>query len=105
MKLKREEYCIIWRDKNFSSKQINNVSNEINRNILFKQLSYIRQYVNFNVYPCDSTEEALKLVKRKKFNKIILISNVGNYNGGKIFIDEARKIICSNIVALFFVII
>ena len=103
IKLKREEYCIIWRDINFSAQQINNNSNESIRNILVKQLSYIRQYINYNVYPCDSTEEAIKLVKRKKFNKIILISNIGNDYGGKIFIDEARKLLCSDVIVLFFV--
>ena len=34
----------------------------------------------------------MKLVKRKKYNKIILISNVGKNLGGKHFVEEARKI-------------
>ena len=41
-----------------------------------------------------------KLLK-KKFNKIILISNVGSDLGGKEFIINARKIIGSEIVVLF----
>ena len=103
IKLKREEYCIIWRDKYFSKKKINNYPYfENNKKILSKQLINIEQYVNYNVYPCDSTKEALKLVQRKKFNKIILISNIGNDYEGKIFIDEARKLIENDIVALFF---
>ena len=40
-------------------------------------------------------------MKRKKFNKIILISNVGENFGGKLFIDEARKIIGNNVIVLF----
>ena len=38
---------------------------------------------------------------KKKFNKIILISNVGSDLGGKEFIINARKIIGSEIVVLF----
>ena len=104
IKLKREEYCIIWRDIYFSAKTFNNNPHfENNKKIISKQLTNVEQYVNYNVYPCDSTEEALKLIKRKKFNKIILISNVGNYNEGKIFIDEARKLIGNDVITLFFV--
>ena len=32
---------------------------------------------NYNLYPANSTLEALKLVWKKKYNKIILISNCG----------------------------
>ena len=104
IKLKREEYCIIWRDIYFSAKSFNiNPHFENNKKILSKQLTNVEQYVNYNVYPCDSTEEALKLVKRKKFNKIILISNIGNYNEGKIYLDKARKLIGNDVIALFFV--
>ena len=35
------------------------------------------------------------LVKKKKHNKIILISNVGTDFGGRDFVDAARKIIKS----------
>ena len=37
----------------------------------------------------------------KKYNKIILISNVGSDLGGKKFIDEARKIIGNDVIVLF----
>ena len=37
----------------------------------------------------------------KKYNKIILISNIGTDYGGKIFVDNARKIIGSNVIVLF----
>ena len=104
MKLKREEYCVIWRDIYYSTKQINNKPiDEKIKKFLYNQLNNVEQNVNFNVYPCSSTEEALALVKRKRYNKIILISNVGNDFGGIIFINEARKIIGNNVVALFFV--
>ena len=51
--------------------------------------------------PCETSEEALELVNRKKYNKIILISNVGSDLGGKKFVEKAREIIGSNVIALF----
>ena len=65
-------------------------------------MKYISQVAQYNIYPCETTEEALELVKRKKYNKIILISNVGIDFGGKIFIEKARKIIGNDVIALFF---
>ena len=44
----------------------------------------------------------MKLVERKKYNKIILISNIGIKLEGKEFVDLARKIIGNDIIALFF---
>jgi len=55
----------------------------------------------FNFYPCETSKEALKIIERKKYNKIILISNVGNDLSGKEFVNNARKIIGSDIVVLF----
>ena len=66
-----------------------------------ERIKYIKQAANYNIYPCKTTEEALKLVNRKKYNKIILISNVGLDLGGKKFVDEARKIIVNNVIVLF----
>ena len=64
-------------------------------------MKYIEQYAEFNIYPCETSNEALELVNRKKYNKIILISNVGTDLGGKKFVDEARKIIGNDVIALF----
>ena len=55
----------------------------------------------FNIYPCETSEEALKLIKRKKYNKIILISNIGPDLGGKKFVEAARKIIGNEVIVLF----
>ena len=55
----------------------------------------------YNIYPCETTEEALKLVETKKYNKIILISNVGSDLGGKKFVENARKIIGNDVIVLF----
>jgi hypothetical protein len=101
-KLKRKEYCVIWRDNNFSSNPVyNNNFDEIFKKFLKERMRYIQQYAEHNIYPCETTSEALELIRIKKYNKIILISNVGTDLGGKKFVDEARKIIGNNVIALF----
>ena len=102
IKLKRDEFCVIWRDDNFSSKPIwNSEWDEKFKSFLKERMKYINQNANFNIYPCETTEEALELVKRKKYNKIILISNVGKNYGGRTFIDKARVILRNNVITLF----
>ena len=64
-------------------------------------MEYINQMAKFNIYPCETSEEALQLIKRKKYNKIILISNIGSDYGGKKFVEDARKIIKNEIIVLF----
>ena len=64
-------------------------------------MRYIEQYAEQNIYPFETTEEALELIKRKKYNKIILMSNVGTDLGGKKFIDEERKILNNDVLTLF----
>ena len=93
---------MIWRDDNFSPEsQWNNKFDEIFKNFLKQRKKYIERMAKFNIYPCESSEEALKLVERKKYNKIILISNVGKNDGGIDFVSEARKIIGNNAIVLF----
>jgi len=102
LKIKRNEYCVIWRDNNLSSKPVyNDKYDQTFKDFLKKRLEYIHQYAKFNIYPCETTEEALKLVNKKKFNKIILMSNVGTDMGGKKFVDMARKIIGNDVITLF----
>ena len=55
----------------------------------------------YNIYPCSTTNEALSLVERKKYNKIILLSNAGPNLEGKQFVEMARKIIGNNVIVLF----
>ena len=101
-KLKRTEYCVIWRDNNFSSNPVyNNEYDEIFKKFLKERMKYIKQMAKYNIYPCETSEEALKLVERKKYNKIILISNVGTDLGGKKFVDKAREIIGNDVIVLF----
>ena len=47
------------------------------------------------------TEEDLKLVKMKKYNKIIIISYIGTDFGGIQFVNKARKIIGNEVIILF----
>ena len=101
-KLKRNEYCVIWRDNNFSSKPVyNNKFDGIFKKFLNERIKYINQVAKYNIYPCETSEEALKLVERKKYNKIILISNVGKDLEGKKFVKKARKIIGNDVIVLF----
>ena len=64
-------------------------------------MKYINQMAKFNIYPCETSEEALNLIKRKKYNKIILISNIGDDFGGKKFVIKARELIGNEVIALF----
>ena len=85
-----------------SSKPVyNNKFDEKFKSFLKERLKYINQNAKYNIYPCETSEEALGLVNRKKYNKIILISNVGTDFRGKKFIEKARKIIGNNVIVLF----
>ena len=55
-----------------------------------------------NAYFESSIEKALEIIKRKKYNKIILISNVGLDLSGKRFVEIARYILGFNVAVLFF---
>ena len=97
---KRVKYLVIWRDYNFNENNFNqydqNVFNEIKK--FHREIKkIIARELNTNIYYINSTEEALELIDRKKYNKIIIISN-GNNKGGE-FIIKARKIIKSNAIA------
>ena len=101
-KLQRNEFCVIWRDNNFSSDDVyNNEFDEIFKKFLKERMKYIHQNAKYNIYPCETSKEALNLIKRKKYNKIILISNVGKNDEGIKFVSEARKIIGNNVIVLF----
>ena len=102
LKFERVEYCIIWRDDDFSKEAIyNNEFDKIFKNFLKDGIKYIKQNSRFNIYPCKTTKEAIDLIKRKKYNKIILMSNAGKNLIGRDFINEARKIIGNDVIALF----
>ena len=102
IKVKRNEYCVIWRDVNFSTEDVyHDKYDKIFKGFLKERLDYIHKFAKFNIYPCKTDEEALKLVEKKKFNKIILMSNVGSDFGGRDFVNKARQIIGSDVICLF----
>ena len=101
-KLERNEFCVIWRDNNFSQKPVyNNEFDEKFKKFLKERIKYIKQIAKYNIYSCETSEEALSLIRRKKYNKIILISNVGTDLGGKTFVNDARQIIGNDVITLF----
>ena len=93
--LKRNEYFVIWRDPNFVGQNEYREYLENAKMILYKN-------EGINVYIESCTEKALDLIKRKKFNKIILISSIGLDLSGKKFVETARKILGFNVLVLFF---
>ena len=94
LNFQRVEYCIIWRDSNVNSPfWKDNI--KVNTQIL-------QELTGFNLYIEGDTPSALKLVWRKRFNKIILITNIGKNLEGKKFVDKVRKILQFNVMVLFF---
>ena len=94
--LRRNEYLIIWRDQNLNE---NNGFRTFLNNI---KTIFTNEFLDKNIYFESCTEKALELIERKKFNKIILISNIGLDLSGKKFVEIARKILGFNIIVLFF---
>ena len=102
IRFKREEFCVIWRDNTFSKKEnFNNEMDQKFKKFLNERIRYIEQISKYNVYTFEDTNEALKCVNRKKYNKLILLSNVGIDFEGKKFVDAARQIIKSDAIVLF----
>jgi hypothetical protein len=93
--LKRNEYFVIWRDPNFVGK--NDYTDYL---INAKMILYKNEKINVYIESC--TEKALELIKRKKHNKIILISSIGLDLSGKKFVETARKILGFDVMVLFF---
>ena len=92
---KRNEYLIVWRDPHFKG------ASEYYE-FLEECKLFIYECANFNAYFESSIEEALEIIKRKKFNKIILVSNIGLDLSGKKFVEIARQILGFNVLVLFF---
>ena len=100
--VKRLEYLVIWRDYNFNLDNPNNYSLQDFQDIQCfhsKIIKIISREFNSKVYYVNTTEEALELINKKKYNKVIIITN-GN-NNAKDFIKKARNIIgADTIVAI-----
>ena len=93
--LKRNEYFVIWRDPHFSGE------NEFTKYLKNAKM-YLYKNESINVYIENTSEKALELIKKKRFNKIILISSIGKDLGGKKFVEIARKILGFDVMVLFF---
>ena len=103
VKFKREEFCVIWCDDNFSEKNIyNNESDGKFKNYLKERIKYCNKSAKYNVYTFINADDALLILNRKKYNKIILISNVGINKKGLNFVEKARQIIGNDVIVLFF---
>ena len=98
--LKRVEYLIIWRDINFDPSNPNGFPQqdflkmqEFHRKIK----EFTLREVNAKIYQMLNDEDALALLKRKKYNKVIIITN--GYNNGQNFLEKSREIIEGNPIA------
>jgi hypothetical protein len=97
--VKRVEYIVIWRDYNFDLNNPNNYNKEdfeLMKEFHRKIKRIISREFDSKIYYIKTTEEALELIERKKYNKIIIITNGGNNSYG--FIKRARKIIGSKAI-------
>ena len=94
MTLRRNEYFIVWRDGNFKGE------NEWSKYLKQRKM-FIYKEAKMNVFFESNTEKAIELIKRKKYNKVILISS---WQGGvgKKFVAVVRKILGFDIVVLFY---
>ena len=93
--LKRNEYYCLWKDYHFTHK-----TQYTEHAIHVKNIA--KQMLGINVYGVGEFEEALDIIKRKKYNKVIIISNVGIVDKAKQFINDIRQILKFNVIILFF---
>ena len=93
--LKRNEYLVIWRDPCFDKK------NEWD-NFLEQRKMFIYKESKMNAFFVGTIEKGLEIILRKRYNKIILISNIGKDLSGKKFVEVARKILGFDVMVLFF---
>jgi len=98
---KRIEYLVIWRDYNFNPNNPNNYSKKIFEEMLnfHKEIKRIISIdLSSKIYYVKTTEEALELIERKKYSKIIIITNASN--NAESFIKKAREIIGSDTIVV-----
>ena len=97
--LRRVEYLIIWRDNNFDKNKNSNNYDDFDKMVEFnmEMQNFAFRELNSKIYHVNTTEEGLKLIDRKKYNKIVIITNGGN--NGEEFIKESRKLIGAESIA------
>ena len=97
---KRVEYLVLWRDYNFNSQNPNKYKDRvfsIMKEFHSKLKKLLLNELNCKIYFVSNDEEGIKLLKLKKYNKVIVVTN--GSNGGEDFINKTRKIIKSNPIA------
>ena len=95
IKIKRNEYFLLWRDLNFKGKNFYS-------DYLKQRELYANGIAKMNIYIENNTENALKFIYKRRFNKMILITSIGKDYSGKKYIEVARKILGSNIIVLIY---
>jgi len=93
--LKRNEYYCLWKDYHFTH-ETEYTDHAIHAVNIAKQL------LGINIYEVGEFEDALEIINRKKYNKVIIISNVGIVDKTKQFIEDIRKILKFDVIILFF---
>ena len=93
--LRRNEYLVIWRDPSFGKKNGWN-------NFLEERKMFIYKESKMNAFFVGTVEKGLEIIQRKRYNKIIIISNIGLDLSGKKFVEVARKILGFDVMVLFF---
>jgi hypothetical protein len=93
--LRRNEYLVVWRDPCFDNE------NEYS-DFLEERKMFIYKESKMNAFFVGSVEKGLEIIQRKRYNKIILISNIGKDLSGKKFVEVARKILGFDAMVLFF---
>ena len=91
---KKKEY-VFWRDGNF-------IKLLLHANYFQKFRMLCSEKLNMNIYFEISIEKSLKFLLINKFDKVILISNIGLDLSGKRFVEIARKILGFDIIVLFY---
>ena len=97
--MKRVEYLVIWRDYNFDPENPNKYSEKVFQEIQEFHRKIKRKIVmefESKIYYVKTTEEALELIKKKIYNKIIIVTN--GYNDAEKYINNARQMIGANTV-------
>ena len=95
IKIKRNEYFLLWRDSNFKGKNFY-------YDYLKKSELLANGIAKMNIYIENNTEQALKFIYKRRFNKMILITSIGLDFSGLKFIEIARKILGSEIIVLIY---
>ena len=93
--LKRNEYYCLWKDYHFTH-ETSFTEHALHVKNMAKQL------LGINIYGVGEFDEALNIIRRKKYNKVIIISNVGLVDKTKKFITNIRNILKFNVIILFF---